>query len=238
MERMAKVMANSSILNQLAHKLRTPALIVHIAFPLYCWALLAFRWSGLWLTQPWMVAVIVLYYVMAIAYLFFIFITRISVVGIVGLFVVIAACIFVWIPHNWVFALLLIPALFKAFRDKKDVPTAIAFTIAFGVFMLPIIIWILKVPGVEPIKYAYYDSPDGCHVVVEHTPWGLTRGTNVVLHRMYGPLLVPEKTLYMGEGIDFGGGIEWVDQNSIHIYGDTMDVFKDPTIDNIRSTFI
>ena len=231
-------MEKSGIFSRFAHKLRIPADIVHIVFPVYCWALVAFRWSGLWLTEPWMTAVIALYYVMAASSLFFTVVTHMRVVGIVGLFIVIAACLFGWLPQNWVLALLLMSAFFKAFKDKKDVPTAIEFTIALGVFVLPITILGLMSTRVAPLKYAYYESSDGRHVILEQTPWGLISGTDVVLHRMYGPLLVPERTLYMGEGIDFGGGIEWLDQNTILIYGETMDVFKDPTINNIRSTFI
>ena len=231
-------MEKSAIFSRFAHKLRIPADIVHIVFPVYCWALVAFRWSGLWLTEPWMTAVIALYYVMAAAYLFFTFFTRVRVVGIVGLFIVIAACIFVWVPHNWVFALLLIPAFFKAFKDKKDVPTAIAFTIVVGLITLIFVCASLLLSRAEPYKYAYHPSPVGGHVALELANSGVFfNGTDVVLYRINGSLLIIERVLYLGDYVDYGDGIEWLDQSTIFIYGETMDAFRDPIIHNYSSSF-
>ena len=84
--------------DQFVRKLRTPAHIIYIVLPLLCWALLAFRWCGLWLTKPWMVGVIVFYYAMAAAYLVFIFIVRMRVIDIAGMFLLLAASLIMWIP--------------------------------------------------------------------------------------------------------------------------------------------
>jgi len=82
-------------------QLRIPAHIVFIALPLLCWGLLAFRWCDLWLTRPWMLGVIVFYYALAAAYLAFSFFVRMRVIEIVGLFLLLAASLFMWIPYHW-----------------------------------------------------------------------------------------------------------------------------------------
>ena len=181
-----------------------------------------------------MTTVIVLYYAFATAYLFFALIVRMRVIAIVGLFLVLVACLFVWTPYNWVFALLLIPIVFKVFYQRKDVYTAIALTIATGIITLYFVAMGLLVTRAIPEQYAYYQSPNGRYVAIEHTyEWFVFGGTNVLLCRTNGPLLIPERILYLGEHFDFGGKIEWLNKSTILIYGEKMDAFKDPAIERI-----
>ena len=97
-----------------------------------------------------------------------------------------------------------------------------------------IVLWISFVfKGLVPEEYAYCPSPDGHYIAFEHKyHWLFFGGTDVLLCRVNGPLLVQERTLYMANYSDFGGDIEWLDESTILIYGDKMDVFKDPVIKN------
>lgn len=113
-------MTKDNIFNGHAQKLHVPADIVHITFPMLCWALLILRWCGIWLTYPLMTAVIIIYYVLAAAYIFFTFMIKMKVIWIIGLLLTFISCLFVWIPYNWIFAVLLIPAMSRAFyRESK-----------------------------------------------------------------------------------------------------------------------
>lgn len=223
-------METQPVLVPLSQKLRVPADVVFITLPLLCWALIAFRWCGLWLTEPWMVGVTVLYYAMAAAYLVFTVMVRMRVVEIVGLFLLLVACIVIWLPYHWVLAVLLVPALFMAFykRAKKVAAIVLAAIAGFIVFL----ILIFPFTSLTPEKYAYHPSPDGRYTALEYAFTLVPSGTDVCLCRVYGPLLVEERVLYLANYSDFGGKIEWLDDSTILIYGDKMDVFEDPEIKN------
>lgn len=215
----------------LSQKLRVPAGIIHAIFPLLCWVLLIFRWKGYWLTEPWMVAVIVVYYVFAAAYLFFMYTTRVQVFAIVGLFLALIASLFMWIPYHWFLAELMVPALFMAFYNRKKTYTAAtAFTVIVGVIAAIVIGIALLTRSLGPEQYTYYPSPDGRYVALERGTQSIGGKDDVLLCRVEGPLLVSERTIYRGLKADFGGNIEWLDQNMILIYGEKMDPFKDNAI--------
>ncbi len=225
-------MIKNAVFSRFAKKVRIPAEIVHIAFPLLCWVLVAFSWCKIWLTEPWMLAITVFYYALAAAYLFSIFITRMRITAIVGLFLALLACLFIWIPYNWMLAVLLVPAMFMAFYNRGSKKT-FPLTILTGIIVLFIVIVSLKFNDLAPEKYAYHPSPDGRYVALEHEYQLLFfGGTDVLLCRSKGPLLVQERVLYLGDHIDFGGKIEWLDQSILLIYDWKMDVFKDPVIEN------
>lgn len=217
----------------LSQKLRVPADIVFITLPLLCWALIIFRRYGLLVTQPWMVGVTVLYYAVAAAYLVFAVMVRMRVVEIVGLLLLVAASLFMWLPYYWVLAILFGPAVLMAFRKRGSNTAAVVFTVLAGVYILFTILLSFTIKGLLPDKYAYHKSPDGHYTVLEHQyQWLFYISTDIELYRAYGPLLVHERALYLANGSDFGGDIEWLDESTIRIYGDTMDVFKDPVIKN------
>lgn len=220
----------------LSLKLRVPADIVFITLPLLCWALVIFRWCGLWLTQPWLVGLTVVYYALAAAYLVFAVIVRMRIVEIVGLFVLLAACIFIWLPLHWVLAVLLLPALFMAFYKRGNKRRAIIVTAIISFFVLLPLFLTLMVCSVIfhnfscfiPDRYAYHASPNGEFTAVEHASYTLFGGTDdVVLYRANGPLLSQKRDLCLSLSENFGGSIEWLDERTIRIYGEQMDIFKD-----------
>lgn len=223
-------MIKSGSLGKLAQSVRLPAGIVHIAFPLLCWALVVLRWCNVFFIGPWTAAVIVLYYVLAAAYLFFTFITGMRVITIIGLFLTLAAFLFVWIPYNWVLAILMVPAVFRASYSRDTRGTAVVLTILTCVVILFIIS--LSHGGLTPEQIAYHPSPDGSYAAIEHEyQIVFFGGTDVLLCRACGPLLIKERTLYLGNHDDFGRKIEWLNESTIIIYGEKMDVFKDPVIE-------
>lgn len=223
-------MKTDNVTDVFVQKLRVSADIVHIALPLLCWALFAFERSGFWLTQPWMVGVIVFYYALAAAYLVFAFIVRMRVISIVGLFLLLAASLFTLLPYHWVLAVLLVPVLFMAFYKRRKQIAAIVLTTVTGFFVL--IVLLFPLTSSTPIKYIYHSSPDGRYVALEFAFTQVPSGDVVLLCRAYGPLLVRERRLYLANYGDFGGDIEWLDKSTILIYGDTMNVFEDPEIKN------
>jgi len=95
-----------------------------------------------------------------------------------------------------------------------------AFAAMFGFFIL------------RPEKLEYHMSPDGRYTALEYAFTQIPGGTDVLLCHAYGPLLIQERALYLANYSDFGGNIEWLDDSTILIYGDKMDVFKDPEIKN------
>jgi hypothetical protein len=218
--------------DQFAQKMRVPADIVHIMFPVLCWALLAFRWNDLWLTKQWMAVVIVAYYALAVTYLIFILFVRMRVIAIVGLFLLLAASLFMWIPYNWVLAVLLVPALFWVFYKRGSKTAAIVLAATTGAITLLIILFCGSFLGLIPEKFTYYTSLDGRYVALEYAFTQIPSGTDVFLCHEKGPLLVKERILYLANYSDYGGSIEWLDESTILIYGEKMDVFNDPTIYN------
>lgn len=225
-------MTRDNIFKQSAPKLRVPADIVHIVFPIMCWALLVLRWCGIWLISPLMTAVIIIYYVLAAAYLFFTFITSVRVIGFIGLFLTLVACFYLWVPYNWIFSVLLIPAMFIAFYKRGKTVAAAVLTILVSICVLSIIWFSMLFHSLVPEKYAYYISADGRYAALEYAFTQLPGGTDVYLCRVSGPLLVFERVLYLANYSDYGKEIEWLDQNTIFIYDEKMDVFKDPAIKN------
>lgn len=224
-------MLNGDVFNKLAINLRVPAGIAHIAFPLFCWALVALRWCNIWLTAPWMVGVIVFYYVLAAAYLFFAFIVRMRITGIIGLALVMMAFLFVWVPYNWVLALLFIPVICRVSYDRDNKLAAIILTVLACISVLFVISASLLFKGLIPEKYAYHPSPDGHYIALEYAFTMIPSGTDVLLCRVNGLLLIQERVLYLANYSDFGGEIEWQDQRTILIYGEKMDVFNDPVLE-------
>ncbi len=222
--------------NSFVLKLRTPAYIVYITLPLLCWALLAFRWCGLWLTQPWMTGVVVVYYAMAVVYLAFAFVVRMRVIDIIGLFLLLISSLFMWIPYHWVLAVFLVPALFMALYKRGYTAVAVVLTVLTSAIMLIVFAFaaFFYFSILEPEKNAYHMSPDGRYIVLEHAFDEHLGETDVLLCRAYGPLLVEERMLYLANCSDFGGGIQWIDEGTILIYGEEMDVFEDPAIDNYK----
>lgn len=220
--------------NSFNHKLRIPAQIVYIVLPLLCWALIAFRWCGLWLTQPWMVGVIVFYYALAAAYLVFAFVVRMRIIDIIGLFLLLAASYYMWIPYHWVLAILLLPALFVALykRGNKTAGTILTALAGLGVLLVIGFYVLLNFSGLTPEKCKYHASPDSRYVALEYAFTVVPGGTEVLLCRAYGSLLVEERVLYLANYSDFGGNIEWLDESTILIYGVEMNVFEDPVINN------
>lgn len=226
-------METQSVSVPLSQKLRVPADIVFITLPLLCWALIIFGWNGLWLTEPWMAGVTVLYYALAAAYLVFAVMVRMRVVEIVGLLMLVVASLFMWLPYHWVLAILFGPAVFMAFRKRGSKTAAIVLTVLTGVYILFTILLSFMLKGLVPDKYAYHKSPDGQYIALEHQYQQLFYiSTDILLYRTYGPLLVQERVLYLANGSDFGGNIEWLDGSTILIYGAKMDVFKDRMIEN------
>lgn len=225
-------MKTDTVSAPLSQKLRVPADIVYITLPLMCWALLAFRWCGLWLTEPWMVGVIVIYYALAVAYLVFAFIVRMRVIDIIGLFLLLAASFFVWIPYHWVLAVLLVPALFMAFYKRRRKAAATILTMLVGGIMLIGFAFagLFRFLILKPERLAYHTSPDGRYAALQYSFTVMPGGTEVLLCRVYGPLLVQERRLYLANYPY--GNIEWLDESTILIYGDTMNVFEDPEIKN------
>ena len=215
----------------LSQKLRVPADIVFITLPLLCWALIIFRSSGLWLTEPWMVGVTVFYYALAAAYLVFTVMVRMRVVEIVGLFLLLFACIFMWLPYHWVLAVLLVPALSVAFFKRGSRIAVIVLTTLIGIVMAIMLLYSWFSSRLEPEKYAYHVSPNGQYVALEHKTHAIFNyGTYVLLYRAYGPLLVQTRELCIADTTAFGGSIEWLDERTIMIYGEKTDVLFGPTI--------
>lgn len=225
-------MKDSTAFSRLAQKLRIPAGIVLNVFPILCCALLVFRWCGLWLTEPWLVALIIFYYVIAVAYLFFAVITRMCAIEIIGLFLTLATCYYMWVPFNWVLAVLLVLALFIAphKRGIKTVTTVFATIAGFIVVIIILICILFNFNGLIPDKYLYHTSLDGRYVALEYAFTQIPVGMVVTLYRVNGILLIEEKVLYLANYSHFGGKIEWLDESTINIYGEEMDVFKDPTL--------
>lgn len=138
-----------------------------------------------------------------------------------------------WMPYHWVLAVLLVPVLFMAFYKRGNKTAAVVLTVLAGIYMLFVIMVTLMFIGLVPDKYAYHMSPDGQYIALEHEYRYLFYGcTDVLLYRVNGPLLVQERALYLADSSDFGGNIQWLDESTILIYGDTMDVFEDPIIKN------
>lgn len=205
---------------------------MHIVFPVLCWGLVALRWSGIWFTKPCVTALIVLYYTIAAAYLISTFIVRMRIIAIVGLFLLLAASLFMWIPYHWVLSMFLVPALFVAFYKRKNKVTATVLTLITGIIFLSIFRLLMLFGCLAPEKYTFYISPDGKYVALEYAFRQIPSGTDVLLCRVTGPLLVQERVLYLANYSDYGSKIKWLDQSTIIIYGEKMDVFKDPTIHN------
>jgi hypothetical protein len=218
--------------NKIEQKLSKPAHIVHIAFPILCWALVILRWCGVWFTLPLMTSVIIVYYVLAAAYLFFTFIIRMKVIAIIGLLLTLAACFYLWIPYNWIFTLLLIPAIFTAFYKRGNTVIAAVLTILVIICTLIIIAFSLLFDSLVPEKYAYHISPDGHYATLEYAFTQLPGGTDVYLCHVNGPLMVSERILYLAKYSDYGSKIEWLDDSNVYIYDRKMDVFRDPVIEN------
>jgi len=230
--------------NQFAQKMRKPASIVFIIFPLACLTLLAFMWSDIWLTKPWLVGVSISYYGLAVAYLIFTFVVRMRVIAIIGLFLLLAASLllfaaslfmwmpYTWIPYHWVLAVLLVPALFMAFYKRGNTGAAIALTTVAGIIALFVLLISALLGGFAPAKYEYHTSPDDQYVALEYSFSMMPSGADVFLCRVNGPFLDSERILYVANYSDFGGKIEWLNDSTVIIYGDRMDVFKDPIIYN------
>ncbi len=225
-------MKSETDLGRSVEKMRVPADFVQILFPVLCWALLAFRWSGLWWAEQWMPIVIAIYYVLAVVYLISVFFVRMWVIPIVGLFLLLVASLFMWIPYNWVLAILLVPALFWVFYKRGSKITAIVLTTTTGAVTLLLILFGVSFLGLIPEQYSYYTSPDARYVALEYAFTRIPSGTDIVLCRDKGPFLVKECVLYLANYADYGGKIEWLDERTIHIYGDNMDVLNDPVIHN------
>lgn len=218
-------------LSRFAQKMRIPPGIVHIAFPVLCWTLVISRWCGVWFTEPCMSGVIVFYYVLAAAYLFFTFIKGMRVIAIIGFFLMLAAFLFVWIPYNWVLAILMVPAAFRAFHDGDSKAFETVMTVLLGISVLFVIGVSKLFGGLNPEKYEYHMSPDSRYVALEYAFKMMPGGTDIMLCRACGPLLIKERVLYLANYSGFGGKIEWLDGSTIVIYGEKMDVFKDPPIE-------
>lgn len=225
-------MKSETGLGWFVEKMRVPADLVQILFPILCWALLAFRWSGLWWAEHWMPVVFSVYYVLAAIYLISVVFVRMRVVSLAGLFLLLVSSLFMWIPYNWVLAILLVPALFWAFYKKGSKTAAIVLTATTGAVTLLAILFNVSFLGLIPEKYAYYKSPDARYVALEYAFTYIPSGTDIVLCREEGLFLVKERVLYLANYADYGGKIEWLDERTIHIYGDKMDVLNDSAIHN------
>lgn len=81
-----------------------------------------------------------------------------------------------------------------------------------------------------PEEYEYHISPDGRYAVLEYSFTQISNGTNVYLCRANEPLMVTERKLYLASYSDYGKEIKWLDQSTVFIYGEKMNVFKDNLI--------
>lgn len=129
-------------------------------------------------------------------------------------------------------AILLIPAIFITFykRGKKDLAVTLT-ALAAGSFLI-VISFTMLFNSLNPEKFAYHISPNGGYIAIEYAFTMIPGGTDVLLYRVNGPLLIKKRVLYLANYADFGGKIEWLDDSNIRIYGEKMDVFKDPVIEN------
>ena len=213
-------------------KLRMPANIVHIALPLICWSLLVLRWCGFWFIEPWVSIVTIVYYALSAAYIALVFFVRMQVMAIIAMLLLLIASFFIWIPYHWVLTIFLVPSLFIIFYKRGNKFAATVFTPLIGSIVLLVMMFSLITKGLIPEKYTYYTSPNGRYVALEYAFTQIPSGTDVLLCRANGPLLNKERVLYLADYSDFGGKIQWLNDGTILIYGEKMNVFKDPVIKN------